>query len=259
MTEDLHPLEYLPELALGVLAEDDAPGIREHLETCATCRAEYETMVGAARLLPFAMEEAEPGPGVREELMQRIASEPRPLRPRAGWQRWQQLTAIAAAAAMLVVVGGFAGALLFGSSDASIKDEHARQRTLVEAVAEGSARREAAEQDGVSAALVYAPGTSSAFAWLDNLPSLPEGKAYQAWFIQDGNAVPSDHFSDAQGGVWLAAPGDVSAFGAFALTIEDKDGAKQPTSQPFMVVALGTAASRLPFSMADWAILTRQN
>ncbi|MGE0599266.1 MAG: anti-sigma factor [Dehalococcoidia bacterium] len=259
MTEEQHPLDYLPELALGVLAEDDAPRIREHLESCGTCRAEYETMVGAARLLPFAMEEVQPRPEVRAGLMERIATEPRPLRPRPGRPRWQRLTAIAAAAAVLVVVGGFAGALLTGGNDDSLKAENSLQRTLVEGIAEGNARRDTAEQDGARTALVYVPGSSSAFAWVENLPALPDGKAYQAWFIQDGHAVPSDHFSHAEGGVWLSAPGDVSGFGAFALTIEDKNGAKQPTSDPFVVVTLGSAASRQPFTSEDWVALTGRN
>ncbi len=258
MTEEEHPLDYLPELALGVLAEDDAPRIREHLETCASCRDEYETMVRAARLLPFAMEELEPGPEVRAGLMDRIASEPRLLRPKRGWPRWQQLTAIAAAAAVLVVVGGFAGAFLTGS-DNSLTEENGLQRTLVEAVAEGNARRETAEQDGATTALVYAPGSSSAFAWVQNLPTLPDGKAYQAWFIESGTARPSDVFSTSEGGVWVSSPGDISHFGAFALTIEDKGGATQPSQTPFMVLTLGTAASRQPFTTQDWLALTTRN
>lgn len=256
MTDQDHPLEYLPELALGVLAEEDAPGIRAHLAGCSTCRAEYETMSQAARLLPYVVEDMEPAASVRDGLMERIASEPRMLRRENRWPAWQKYSAIAAAAAVLVVGGWFAGAALGSNSDGGIKEENGRQHALVEAVAEGTARRETSEQDGVSAVLVYAPGTSEAFAWMQNLPALPSGKAYQAWFIADGSPKPSKVFSSPEGGVWVESPGDVSAFGAFALTIEDKGGADAPTQQPFIVMTLGTAASRLPFTPADWRALT---
>ncbi|MGB4861966.1 MAG: anti-sigma factor [Tepidiformaceae bacterium] len=259
MTDQEHPLEYLPELALGVLAEEDAPGIRAHLAECATCRAEYETMSQAARLLPYVVEDMEPSASVRDGLMERIASEPRLLRRQNRWPAWQKLSAIAAAAAVLVVGGWFAGSTLGGSSDSSLKAENGRQHALVEAVAEGTARRETSEQDGVSAVLVYAPGSSEAFAWMQNLPALPSGKAFQAWFIADGSPKPSQVFSSPEGGVWVRSPGDVASFGAFALTIEDKAGASAPTQQPFLVMTLGTAASRLPFTAADWRALTTED
>ena len=88
MTDQEHPLEYLPELALGVLAEEDAPAIRAHLAECATCRAEYETMSQAARLLPYVVEDMEPSASVRDGLMERIASEPRLLRRQNRWPAW---------------------------------------------------------------------------------------------------------------------------------------------------------------------------
>jgi predicted anti-sigma-YlaC factor YlaD len=68
-TDQDHPLEFLAELALGVLPESDAPAIRDHLSTCDSCRTEYETMERAALLLPYAVEDTEPGPQVRESLM----------------------------------------------------------------------------------------------------------------------------------------------------------------------------------------------
>ena len=72
-----HPLDYLPELALGVLAEEEAMPIRTHLATCASCRAEFEVMNAAVRMLPFAVQEVEPPAGTRDGLMKRIAAEPR--------------------------------------------------------------------------------------------------------------------------------------------------------------------------------------
>jgi hypothetical protein len=247
----------LAELALGVLPEPVAAPIREHLEGCESCRAEYETMVGAARLLPFAADEIEPPAAVRSGLMERIATEPRPLRRRV-IPAWQRFTAIAAAAAVLIAAGGFAGYLVTRDDSSGLKAENGRQRELVEHVAQGDARRDTAEQGGAKAALVYAPNSTSAFAWVEGMPALPAGKAYQAWFIADGAPQPSTVFSSGQGGVWLSSPGDVAKFAAMAFTIEDDGGAQKPSQAPFMVVTLNTAASR-PFTIADWFALVMRD
>jgi hypothetical protein len=253
LTEQEHPVEFLPELALGVLPEGEAPGIRAHLEGCESCRAEYEIMTEAARLLPYAVEEAEPAPSVKTGLMDRIASEPRMLRPRVIRPAWQRFTAIAAAAALLIAVGGFAGALMFRGDNSSLETENGRQGALVLALAEGNARRDTYEEGAMRASVVYAAGTESAFALLEGLPALPSGKAYQAWFIADGAPKPSNTFGGPGKGVWLESPGDVTGFAAMALTIEDKGGVDAPSQAPFMVVDLNAAAGS--FSLKDWFAL----
>lgn len=259
MSEVEHPLDWLPELALGVLADDEAASVRAHLQTCATCRAEFETMHTAARLLPFAVQEVEPPPGTRAGLMQRIAAEPRELRQRNVIRPvWQRFAAIAAAAAVFIAVGGVAGALMFGGSDSALKEESKNQRTLVQAVAQGTASRETAEQGGTRATLVFAPGTDAAFAWLEGMPALPEGKEYQGWFIGTGAPLPANVFADSSAGVWFDAPEAVDKFAAFALTIEDDGGAAQPTTEPFVVVSLQSAA-RTPFTWQDWIALTMRD
>lgn|GEM_PF-3344074 len=254
MTEQEHPLEFLPELALGVLAEEEAPGIRAHLDTCASCRAEYNIMAEAARLLPYAVEDVEPAPSVKSGLMERIANEPRVLRPRALRPAWQRFGAIAAAAAVLIVLGGVLGAVLAGDGDAGLEAENARQGALVRAVAEGNARRDTFESGAMRANVVYAPGQRTAFALLQGMPALPDGKAYQAWFIEGGAPRPSTVFSSAEDGVWLDSPGDVAGFAAMAFTIEDEDGAQAPSQPPFLVVELGATAGTI--DLAGWFALT---
>lgn len=256
LTEQEHPVEFLPELALGVLPEDEVPPIRAHLATCDSCQAEFALMSDAARLLPLAVQEVEPPSAQRDALMDRIASEPVMLRPRrAARPAWQWIGAVAAAAAVFLVAGGVIGASIFGASDSAIRKERDSQRTLVQAVAQGTASRETAEQNGTKATLVFAPGSDSAFAWLEGLPRLPDGKAYQAWFIGDSAPRPSNVFAGADKGVWLDTPGDVDSFSAFALTIEDSGGATAPSQQPFVVVSLKSAA-RVPVTWEEWLAMT---
>lgn len=256
LTEQEHPVDYLPELALGVLQEDLAPAIREHVAACESCQAEFTLMTGAAKLLPFAVREAEPPAAQRSALMDRIASEPRVLRPvRKARPAWQWFGAVAAAAAIFLAAGGIIGASLFGATDGALTKERDDQRALVQAVAQGTASRQTAEQNGTKATLVFAPGTDSAFAWLEGLPELPEGKAYQAWFIGDSTPRPSNVFASAGKGVWVDSPASVDSFAAFALTIEDDNGAQAPTREPFVVVSLN-AAARMPITWEEWIAMT---
>ena len=255
MSENEHPLDYLAELALGALSEDEAAPLREHVASCETCRAEYELMTNAARMLPYAAQDAEPSPAIREGLFERIAAEPVALRPRVIRPAWQRFTAIAAAAAVLVIAGGLAGMLMASNGGGGFEEEATRQRSLVRAVADGDARRDTMESGATRATLVYAPGADSAFALLEGLPALPEGKEYQAWFIADGPPLPSDVFTSASEGVWLASPDEVRSFAAFAVTIEDEGGVESSKEQPVLVMNLGQAAS-VPFTMGDWLALT---
>jgi anti-sigma factor RsiW len=238
-----HPLEFLPELALEALEEREAPAVRAHLATCETCRSEFEEMERVARLLPLAAEDVGPEPSVKAGLMERIAAEPRvvPFSGR-GRSRWQWLAATAAAAAVFLTLGAVLGVAFGGNDDSALQRDVSRQGRLVQAVAEGTAARDDFQSGGMQAVVLRARESHEAFAWLQGLPPLPAGKAYQAWFTKDGmNMEPSAVFR-SPGGVWLPAGGKLEEFVAMGLTIEDEDGASAPTQAPFMVVPFKQAA-----------------
>ncbi len=229
-------MDLLAELALGALPEDETRVVEAHLLTCEKCRAELVNMERVASLLPLAAEDMSPKPSVKAGLLERIGTEPRPMRARPrGRPRWQWAGAIAAAAALLVVSGAVLGASLFSSRSNPNSD---RQETLVEAFAQGTAATSRGEQGGASVTLLRAPGEKDAFVWVANLPALPSEKAYQAWFTRDGTPEPSTVFRDGSGGVWLEAGDVIDRFATMALTIEESAGSKTPTDRPFVVVEL---------------------
>ena len=242
--EPAHPREWLPELALGVLPEAEADPVRAHLEGCAECQAEFVTMTRAAELLPLAAPAEVPGTGGRERLLARVKTEPRSggkilaFRRRAAWG------AVAAAAVLLlfVGVGGFWAGQQTGP-DAELVD---RQGAVVVAAATGELEVSRGGGGTARVALVRAPGEQAGFAFVEGLPELPAGRAYQAWFSRDGATFePSSVFSSSDGGVWLTAGDAMRNYVALAFTIEDDGGAEQPPSDPFTVVPLNpSAASR---------------
>ena len=245
-----------------MLPEAEAAAVREHLAGCDDCMVEYREMERVAGLLPFGVEDIAPPPAIKAGLMERISHEPRKMTaPDKGqaqgsaptWLRPQlrpaQWFGAAAAGIAVLILGGLAGFLIGhggggnSGADALLKANNLRQAALVQAVANGTVARTTATQGGATATLLRAPGSSDAFAWLEGLPALPAGKAYEAWVTPDGKQFePSTVFSNGQG-VWLVASRDFGSYAAVALTIEDKAGASQPTQPPFLEVKLNDAAS----------------
>jgi anti-sigma-K factor RskA len=86
--------------------------------------------------------------------------------------------------------------------------------------------------DGAEGMLVVEEESGEGWLVLRGLESAPAEKTYEAWVIEDGEAVPAGLF--AGGGVStvvsLAAP--VSEGAVVAVTLEAEGGVEQPTQDP---------------------------
>jgi Putative zinc-finger len=106
--------ESLGAHALGRLPEDERPALEAHLEGCAECRAELESLAGVARLLPLADPERfgtapAPPPSLADRVVATIRSEHRSQRRRRfrlGLAVSGATAALAAAALALSVLPG---------------------------------------------------------------------------------------------------------------------------------------------------------
>lgn len=118
----------LDELALDVLPGDRRAPLLDHLEGCPECRRLLDELSESADALLQAAPAAEPPAGFEDRVLERILATPaegRGGRTRAGssWTRADRrparirLFAAAAAAAVLLAVGGVAGARLGGNGD----------------------------------------------------------------------------------------------------------------------------------------------
>ncbi|HET7738055.1 MAG TPA: anti-sigma factor [Tepidiformaceae bacterium] len=257
MTEsEQHPIDFLPELALGVLPEEQSEPIRAHLRTCDECRAEYAEMRRVADFLPFAAEDRVPSAGVRAAIFERIREEPISIeaarlsrvqathRPGIKW-----LAGAAAAAALFVAAAGVGGFLIGDSgSDSGVSEtQFQRYASVVRAVVEGDvARIESTSADGAHVVIVGDRDSDLAYAWVEGMPALPDGKAYQLWLSPDGAAFqPSTVFKANQGGFWFTGDRAFTEYALMGFTIEDEAGAEAPTQAPFLVVDLSGSAHAL--------------
>jgi hypothetical protein len=105
--------------ALGDLGAEERAGVEAHLEGCAECRAEADSLDSVARLLPladpdrFSRPAPQPSPDLGREIAATIGRERRVVRRRRRWRFGFALGgAAAAAAAVLAIVvlpGGGSG------------------------------------------------------------------------------------------------------------------------------------------------------
>jgi hypothetical protein len=240
-----HPVDLLPELALGVLSEREAAGVRSHLERCASCSAEHQELLRVTQLLPFAAEDREPSAETKAAVMDRIAAEPRARdRGRVIQPRWPMWGGAVAAGLLLLALGGLGGWLLGDGDDSELEDQVERQQAMVDAAAAGTLRMSEGTLGDAEATLLTVPGSPDAFVAMENAPGLESGKRYQAWFFRPGASAPEpgEVFADASGAWLRSGGGALDEYTAVAFTVEDEEGAQQPTQDPFMVIEVGASA-----------------
>jgi anti-sigma-K factor RskA len=251
-----HPSELLAEFALGVLSESEAARVRAYIADDPDALAEVEEMLRVARLLPFAAEDREPSADLRAGVMERIAREPVampaaipanvvPITRRRSW-----LMPVGAAAAALLILAAGIGGFAIGKSGnddggSDLRADAVRQDSMLAAVALGQAETASAQDGALRVSVVSARGRSDAYTYVEGMPELPDGKAYQAWFTKDGKAFEAGPvFDTGSGSVWLSSSDALDDYAAMAFTVEDDKGVQQPTQAPFVIVPLEKTARR---------------
>ena len=111
--------ESLAVHALGQLPDEERPALEAHLEGCAACRAEHDSLAGVARLLPLAdPEHFDTAPAAPPSLADRVVATIRAERRAQRRRRFRLALAFggataalaAAALAFVVLPGGSSGA-----------------------------------------------------------------------------------------------------------------------------------------------------
>jgi len=217
---------------LGALPDDEAEGFRSHLDGCAVCRADAESLRVAVDALPASAAPAPPPAALKERVMAVVEREAslleaagpaadRPPAPRR--RRLPRLSALGLRpalalplAGLLLVLGG--GAALLGRE---AFDQDAR--TVVARVnPELTGARASLQVDGDRGRLVGR-----------RLPEPPAGHVYQVW-IDRGGKTPEPTaalFSTRNGAASVDIPGSLEGVRAVMVTDEPAGGSEQPTGR----------------------------
>jgi len=254
--------QFADDLALFALDEltgSDRQELETHLETCAACRRELQTLRGDLGLLGLTTSGPQPPARSKERLVRAISAEPRgvslpeasPQPRRNMWWAW--VPAFAAVALLFVVTN-------LWRSNGRMKDQLAelgnrnqdqtvqldrmnqepRLLTSPDAVHVSLNPQKAPKQPSGTA--IFSPSQKRMMFMASNLAPVPEGKAYELWIIptqgapiavgvfkpdDHGNAVMMDH----------TMPEGVEAE-AFAITVAKEEGSDKPTS-PIVIMGAG--------------------
>jgi len=238
-----------PVYAVGALDGDDLVRFEAHLrDGCATCEAVLRESSEAFADLGRTATPTIPPAHVREALMRRVATSPRPRRFR--WARWAVGTAAAA-----VLVGGFSAGVVASRYEAklglvarqtaqareqmrreqlTLRDEVAGARAVAELLRDPATRVVALN------GLPAAPGATGRVVWHEKaggrlyvagLPTPPPGKTYELWTISGATPRPAGTFDvDSKGGAArTVAPAEDGPVKVFAITLEPAGGVPAPT------------------------------
>ncbi|MGA1837487.1 anti-sigma factor [Herbiconiux sp. 11R-BC] len=159
---------------------------------------------------------------------------------RRATQRWYTrpaaILAAAAAAAALFVGGGLVGSALNGSGSSVATDASASGLAAI-AAAGDTQRSTVPLAGGGTATVVWSAELGRSAVLADGLPTLPDGKVYEAWYIDSSGATPAGTFTAAGSGTsWHVLNGTMAAGDAVGVTVEPAGGSPAPTTDPILVV-----------------------
>lgn len=237
--------EMIPARALSALDAAEAQALNEHLENCAECRKDLDEWQATAASLALGADAVEPSPKVRERILdevrkEREASTVVPFRsaPRSFWSAFGPLGAIAAVVlftALLLVL-----AVVWRQNN-DLRTELAQSREFMELVTSPGALvtdLTATEAGGGATAKIAYDRGGRAILLASNLPKIPEGKAYQLWFIVgDKPPRPGKTFlpdGNGHGVLRDHVPNEAPMLTTFAITVEPAVGSTTPTSPIYL-------------------------
>lgn len=239
--------EMIPARALSALDAAEEHALNEHLENCPECRKELEEWQATAAALALAPDPAEPSPKVRERILSEVrkglSSTPEvvPFRSTSG-NIWRSFGSLGAMAAVVLVTALIVGLIVIWRENRAIQERLARANEFIELVntpgAKVSELRGIDLGRGASAKLAYDRTTGQAILMAGKLPSVPQGKAYQLWFIVANKPpVPGKTFvPDSTGNAVLKdeMPREAVDVSVFAITVEPAGGVSAPTGPIYL-------------------------
>jgi anti-sigma-K factor RskA len=253
--EPQSPQDLAAAYALDALTPEEARQFEAFLATSSEAQREVAEFRDVAALLALAGSERAMGSDLRDRVLARIGAEKGrriPVSPSRSPGTQLPPAISGALAASLIAAVGLGAALL------SLQGNVTRlEQTLAERQQQLVAREatlNAILEPGVELYQLTASGDpdpgiqlfwdrerNSAIVHGFRLKPVPQGRAYQLWFIRDGKPVPSVTFKPESTGhakveqVPVPADGKVSAA---AITVEPETGSQQPTSPILLVGTL---------------------
>lgn len=259
---DIHTLTGV--YALDALPDEEREVFEQHLMVCAACAQEVAELQATASRLGAASHETPPSSlrarvlaeidATRQEHPEGVTDDDEwPGRGRAtlpeihtdadrtgtGHPAWLTRVSVAAAAVLLVAVGGLSLVIAeLNDRLAQIEDSSGR---VADVLAAPDATVVATEgPTGGVARVVASPVRGEAVFLADDMAPAPEGHTYELWLIEPDAFVPAGFVeTDDRGRATQVMTGDIAGASAIGVTVEPEGGSPQPTTEPVLVFELG--------------------
>lgn len=249
--------DLLGAYALDAVDPSEAALVESHLEDCALCRDEVSRHRAVAAHLAHSYED--PPAGLWDRIAADISSDGAPLElvippslyprridpgagdddgpeivaTRKGLPNPQVMLVVAAAIVLVVVISGITLVQQYRISD--LKDPSLAD-TAQTVMSDPDSDRVDLVGEGVEVAAVLS-SSGQGYLFGDDLPALPEGRAYQLWSVAGDAAVSLGVLGDDPDVVAFTVPIGAEAI---AITDEPATGVAQPSQDPLAVGALPT-------------------
>ncbi|GAA2247130.1 anti-sigma factor [Herbiconiux moechotypicola] len=273
--DELDPRSLTGAYALDAVTAEEAVAVERALDADPELAAETDGMREAAGLLGAAAAPVQPSARLRSDLLAQIARTPQDARPvedarpvaqdaqpasgevpipaaepargaeagpaeRRAQRRWARgpwlVLGAAAAAAALFVGGGFLGAAVTGSA-APVVEASADSLAAIMSAPDSAVERATVDAGG-AVTVVWSQQLGMSAVLADGLAPLPDGKVYEAWYIDADGAAPAGTFSaSAAGTSWHVLDGAMASGDAIGVTVEPAGGSESPTTDPLFVVS----------------------
>lgn len=233
--------------ALHALPAEEIAQFEAHLTECSSCRDEVDEVREVAARLGAAESIATP-----VELRRRVLDEitgVRPLPPVVAGEaatgirqgrarRWVPWATSAVAAALLVVVGVLTSILVDQSREL---DENADLRAAIGRVAAAPDMQQASRGvDGARVIAMSSRAQDTTVIFSSGMEPPPEGKDYQAWFIEGDQMRSAGVMDESDDGVRPLVAAGLDDAAQLGITVEPDGGSAQPTSRPLVVMDLAS-------------------
>ncbi|VAW41286.1 hypothetical protein MNBD_CHLOROFLEXI01-1674 [hydrothermal vent metagenome] len=234
MDSESHITELLAAYALNILDATEAAQVAAHLADCTHCQEELVAYQEVTGLLALAAPAVTPPPSAKQQLMLQIGETEKSTRTAVTtpkppwWKNWRNgFTKRPIWQPVLVVV-----MLLLLISNFQL-----RQR-LVDAnrpARFGTVTLSDTESNTAATGLIIVSADDQHGTLIvQDLPTLPEDKAYQIWLIKEEQPASGAVFNvdeDGYRAVWLKSPEPLGSYTDFAITIEPAEGSPTPTGE----------------------------
>jgi anti-sigma-K factor RskA len=225
---------------LGALPEEERREFEEYLASHPERQGEIDELRAVAGLLALSPQEQEPPPELRRSIMGVVEAEAPPPRAesRSGLARMREFLDarnLALAAAALLVIGLFSWNLLLQGEIQDLQGQAPGPQTpqdgrLLTLEGSGAARQATVE--------VMVLEENRAVLMAEDMPPVPEDRAFQIWVIEDDVPKPGGLFESKEDPVAIVIEKPLDGADAIAVSVEPEGGSPKPTTDPTFAAKL---------------------